>query len=186
MLGRLCEVVREAWQTVRETGKRDNTLLYNGEPMPEESEFILPEDLSGWDLTGYFGNHWKNLLTEPDFYPKTRPVEGARKGVHTLWGLGYRVVYVTSCIPGTADAKQEWLLKWGFLTPPNAIRDFIVVGDKSMVKADVLFDDAVHNVDPFPGAAFLVEHWHNRVTPCARPRIRGLFDAPRVLAKLGM
>lgn len=179
MLGRVCELVRTSWKRAREV---DALPTWHGEPLPAISENILPEDINGWDLKPYFGSYWHEYLTDEDFYPGVQPMPGARRGVHTLLSLGYRVIYVTSCIPGTADAKQQWLLDWGFLTEKNAVRDFFAVSDKSLVGADVLFDDAVHNVEPFPGRAFLVNHFHNRTTDCKRPRINSLLDAPNVLS----
>lgn len=182
MLGAVCSRFRDMWRTGDE---RWMIPMYRGEPVPETSRDILPEDISQWDLKPYFGPHWWEAIKEVGFYRTVQPVPGARRGVHTLLGLGYRVIYVTSCVPGTADAKQQWLLDWGFLTEKNAMRDFFAVSDKSLVKADALFDDNVNNVESFPKLGVLVNHWHNRSTPCKQRRIGGLFEAPALLSELG-
>lgn len=161
--------------------------FYNLWHRPVEKLPLLPEDLKGWDLNPVFGPGWQQWLTEPTFYSHcVLPVQGARRGIYELLAAGHRVVYVTSCVPGTADAKQRWLKKWGFLTDANYCRDYIAAADKSLIGVDVLFDDGVHNVDAFPGRAFLVNHWHNAETPCTRPRIRGMYESLPALRAAGL
>lgn len=183
MHGRICTILREAWKRARLCGCLPT---YCGAPLPPISERIMPDDIEGWDCEQFYGPHWRDLLTEKDFYTNVTPIAGARRGIRSLTEAGYRVIYVTSCLPGTADAKQRWLLDWGFLNADNAMRDFFAVSDKALVKADVLFDDGVHNVEAFPGHAFLVNHWHNLKTPCRRKRVAGLLSALSALRTVGL
>lgn len=139
---------------------------------------LLPEDLRGWDLTPYFGEGWQRWLATPEFYQKyVRPMPGARLGIERLRAAGERVVFVTSCVKGSTNQKQQWLVDWGFLTEENAEIDFFAVKDKKLVRLKALFDDGIHNVEAYPGPAFLVNHWHNSEEHCSRPRVRGIYEA---------
>lgn len=153
----------------------------------DPKKMILPEDLNGWDLNPYFGAGWQAWLTAPRFYRDfVRPMGGARLGVQRLRAAGERVVFVTSCVKGSTNQKHQWLIDWGFLDEENAERDFLAVKDKKLVRLKALFDDGIHNVDDYPGPAFLVNHWHNSGLPCKRPRVNGIYHALDTLQTHGL
>jgi 5'-nucleotidase len=132
-----------------------------------------------------------SILTEPDLYDNILPYEGARTAVEVLRQLGHRVVFVTSCVVGTADNKVRWLQRWGFLPKEKMNKDFVVAHDKALIRGDLLVDDGMHNVDAFPGAAVLITRMHNasqraQQNQYMRVRAPGLNRVPEIVNAAGM
>ncbi len=123
------------------------------------------DDVEVWDMhkavKAECGNKIYDILLEPDIYDYVLPMPGARDGIYRLLSAGYRVVYVSACIPGTDKWKMDWLVRWDFLTKTTCRRDFVCAYDKSLVRADFLFDDKPDNVRNFQGRACLVRRPHN-------------------------
>lgn len=140
---------------------------------------LLPEDLKEWKMAPGLkpecGDDIFSLL-DASLYDEVLPIPGARTAIYEMLSSGHRVIYVTSCLAGTADAKLAWLKRWRFLPNERQSRDFYASSDKSLINADVLFDDGIHNVEAFPRPAVLVEQPQNRLVPCWRPRIRALSE----------
>jgi 5'-nucleotidase len=147
------------------------------------------ESITTWDIVNFVkpecGKDIYNLLKDPHFYDSVQPFSDALRAIEDLRELG-RVVYVTTCAPGTMDQKFFWLQRHGFLPDTSsAINDYIPCKDKWLVNADILLDDGIHNVEPFPKAALLVQHTHNMTTQCSKPRIpgMGIRHAPAAVSK---
>src|SRR5690606_11848371 len=106
---------------------------------------LTPANIIYWNLANCVkpecGQQVYDILRQPDLYDNVRPIPGAKWGVEQLRRIG-RVVFVTAVVPGTLDAKLEWLYRNGFITRDS---DFIAAKDKSLVDGDVLIDDAPHN-----------------------------------------
>jgi 5'-nucleotidase len=154
----------------------------------EYDDTLIPEDITGWDISAHTKcpDKFHQYLYAPNLYKHVTPLLGTRPTVDAIRAAGHRVVFATSCTQGSEADKLAWLRRWGFAphaTLKDAMRDFYPCSDKSVIRADALFDDGVHNVEAFPSHAFLVDHPHNRRTPCTRPRIR-FSDWPRVLFQL--
>lgn len=109
-------------------------------------------------------------LADPDLYDNIQPIEGAVEGVRRLREMGHEVFYVTSCTYGMVDQKARWLERFGFATPrdngASLPRDLIVANSKQYIKADLLIDDAAHNiadwVDENRSRGILFDYPHNR------------------------
>lgn len=144
----------------------------------EYNDTLLPENIRGWGLKDQVkcGEKLYDLL-DATLYDEVLPLPGARGGIYELAAAGHRILYVTSCTRGTADAKLAWLVRWGFLPAQQFQPSFIAASDKSLIRADVLFDDHIKNVEAFPGMAFLVDQPHNREESCRRPRVSGMACA---------
>lgn len=128
------------------------------------SDNLTSADIAGWDFSQQLkpdarGGPFYDILREPDMYNHIQPLPGALAAISSIKDAGHRVVYVSSCVEGTADAKQDWLRRHGFL---DSSHDFIAASDKSLIRADCLLDDRPLNVDRFLGEAFLIAHPHNR------------------------
>lgn len=151
----------------------------------DHGDNLTPDDISEWDLSKLVrcGGDIYNYLHQPDLYEHVLPISGARPAIYTLLSMGHRVVYATSCPSGTAEFKRSWLLRWGFLTPANASRDFLPVSDKSLIHADYLFDDRPENIEGFTGTGVLIRRAHNQPTSHNRcpHQIGGLREAPKWL-----
>ena len=148
---------------------------------------LRPEDITDWNIGAQVkpecGDKIYAILDEPDLYQNIVPMRGALEAVELLRELG-RVVFVTAGATNATE-KFKWMKRWGFLPKQgHDTKDFICARDKALVRATFLFDDAVHNVDAFPGKAWLVSHHHNRNTKCLADRLpdgTGLKYAPEVL-----
>ncbi|UOF81164.1 5' nucleotidase [Caudoviricetes sp.] len=126
---------------------------------------LLSENVLSWDIQKFVKKGWEHrifeLLHDPTLYERVTPMTYARTAVYELLAMGHRVVYVSSCIPGTEGHKREWLVRWGFLTPATKGKDFVAMTDKSLIAADFLFDDRVDNLVGFKGVGVLVDRPHN-------------------------
>lgn len=139
----------------------------------ESGDTLLPEMLDGWDMGKQVREGWADRLYEfltPDLYDTVLPIPGARTAVEVLRLMGHRVVFVTSCVRNTADAKLNWLIRWGFLENRRFQPDFVTASDKRLIRADALADDRTEAVDSFPGMGFLVAQPHNARYAGRRPR----------------
>jgi 5'-nucleotidase len=146
---------------------------------------LTPDDAVHWDLTRVVklecGEDIYSFLRDGDLYENVLPIAGARDAIYSLLSRGHRVVYASACKGFySAQAKQRWLRRWGFLSDANLERDFLAVTDKSLVHADILFDDRIDNVRAFQSfsrCGVLINRKHNERDkwPC---RIPGLAHAP--------
>lgn len=143
------------------------------------------QTMTGWDLIPQVkpecGERIYEILREPDLYTHVKPIEGAWEGVELLRNAGYRVVFVTSCVAGTMDAKVRWLQRYGFLSDAHGLPDFIACTSKYLVDADVLIDDHEKNCWEFPRRSILVRHPHNRNSNWPGMQARSLFDAAQLI-----
>lgn len=126
---------------------------------------LTADEADRWELDEIVkpacGKRIFNYLKEPDLYDHVLPIPGARGAIYEMLATGHRIVYASSCPYETAAQKRAWLLRWGFLTPANVERDFLPVTDKSLIAADVLFDDRPENVEAFKGMGVLIRQPHN-------------------------
>lgn len=127
---------------------------------------LTPDDLTSWGYSDHVkpvcGKKVYKYFSEPGIYDSILPYDGALAGVEFLRRNGHRVIFVTSCPRGSVDMKLEWLCRHEFL--PSHLRvqkDFYAASDKSLIAADVLVDDAPHNLKTFPKWKVLVSRPHN-------------------------
>lgn len=150
---------------------------------------LTADDITSWSISAQTTKCTTDelfaIIKEPAFYEGVIPCPRARNGIYALLAAGYRVIYATSCTPGSEQAKNDWLVKWGFLTDENRRRDFVAVTDKSLVRADFLFDDRIENVETFKGQGVLVRRPHNSLEAWRCPvQVRGMEDALGFLNQL--
>ena len=106
------------------------------------------ERITTWDfhtlVNPLCGKGIYEYLSAPDLYECVQPIPGAVEGVEALRAAGHRILFVTHNVWGMTDQKAEWLLRHGFIhqrgrmLPP----ELIVTGEKTLVGADLLIDDA--------------------------------------------
>lgn len=142
---------------------------------------LLPEDIKTWEIERYVKKGWEekifDYLQDHNLYTSVLPMPWARTAIEQLREDGHRVIFVTACIPGTELKKRRWLEWWGFLT---AAQDFVVTTDKSLIRADFLFDDRPENVESFKGGiGVLVVRPHNEGSSWHGNRVQSLRYAPQ-------
>lgn len=99
-------------------------------------------------------------LSQPGFFRDLKPIPGAIEGVRTLLERGHEVVVVTAAKNGHRD-KAEWLREHlPFLPPEN----LVFTHRKELVRGDLLFDDAPHNLEAFAkyGVAVAMAYRYNQ------------------------
>ncbi|OHD28406.1 MAG: hypothetical protein A2Y38_16650 [Spirochaetes bacterium GWB1_59_5] len=123
-----------------------------------------PDRITDWDLHKYVkcGTRIYQYLTQPDLYDCVLPVPGAAEGILAIRNIDCRVVFATSCLSGTTDAKFKWLLRYFFLTNPKSRKDYVSIEDKGVLRGDVLIDDGPHNVEAFEGQVIVFDAPWNR------------------------
>ena len=145
---------------------------------------LYPEQIFAWELEKFvlpgFEKLVYSILQYPTLYDGVIPIPGALEAVLLFRARGHRVVFATSCPPGTAEHKYDWLVRHGFLEAGNR-KDFVPITDKSLVRADFLFDDHIKNIETFPGKGVLINRVHNSRLRFSGPSIAGLHYAPHYI-----
>lgn len=106
------------------------------------------DEMSDWKVADKFGQKILDLLDEEGFFASLVPYPNAVEVIERL-SKKHDVIIVTASVVGySMKEKGEWVAKHlPFLKPDN----FCIFKRKDMVRGDLLFDDAPHNVEDFPG-----------------------------------
>lgn len=120
------------------------------------------------------------IINSPEIYDGLEPEPGALEGLLELRSLG-RVLIVTHSLPKMADAKLDWLYSHGIEEA-----DVVMVKDKRLVQADLLIDDALHNVEPWiatgrPAVVFGRPWNRDWARPDLAPRAVHWEEVPRMV-----
>lgn len=126
-----------------------------------EGEDVSVDDIKTWDIHHYFkcGAKVFEYLTS-DLYRNLKPVEGSQDAVRKL--LDKYEIYV--CTIGTKH-KQSLIPKYEWLEehfPFIPISNLVLLGNKKMIKGDVMIDDGVKNFEGFEGRKLLFDCVHNQ------------------------
>lgn len=118
------------------------------------ADALTLDRLTSWDLHTHTkaecGQRIYEYLSDPDLYEYVSPVAGAAAVIAEWRRRGHGVVFVSACTYGMTDQKAQWLVRHGFSagrTRGALPDDFIPIRDKHLVRADVLIDDAPHNLE---------------------------------------
>lgn len=135
-------------------------------------DFLKMEDVKGWDLEKYakHGDKIFDVMAEEHFFRDLQPYEGAVEGVQTLIDAGLDVCIVTAVdyrFPLACKGKAEWMQKH---LPFIHKRRYVTAGDKWLIQADALIDDAPRNAIAYrehhPNAKIVgIEFPHNVDSP---------------------
>lgn len=119
------------------------------------------DDILGWDIKEF-------VKTENDvyrhldyhFFRNLEPIKGSQVAVRKLIEE-YDVYIVTTATthPRSLTAKLEWLTEHFPYMPHSKV---VLCGDKSIIRADFMIDDGVHNLETFVGTEILFDAPHNR------------------------
>lgn len=105
-------------------------------------------------------------LSMPGFFRDLRPIPGAIDGMRSLIERGHDVVVVTAARNGHRD-KIDWLReRLPFLDQNN----IVFAHRKYLVRGDILFDDAPHNLEAFEpyGQPVAMAYPYNESVTCPR------------------
>jgi len=138
--------------------------LYNA----EYGDRLHVDALAEWGPHRYAraGKAIYKYLTRPGFFRDLKPIPGAIEGVRALLARGHDVVVVTAARRGHGD-KLFWIREHLPFLP----RDNVVFAHrKELVRGDVLFDDAPHNLKAFEpyGTPVAMAYRYNEGLPYPR------------------
>jgi len=121
------------------------------------------QDLKVWDLTGLFpmltGEEADRPLYDDALWKSLSPKEGSVACLKRMLDDGHEVYIVTAAVYQTLPAKMEWLfthypyIKW---------ENVIITRRKQLIRADVLIDDGIHNLEGGDYFKILVDSPNNR------------------------
>jgi len=113
----------------------------------EYNDNIRPEDMKVWGPHRYAreGKRIYKYLSQPGFFRDLPPIPGAIKGMRHLIEAGHDVVIVTAARRGHDD-KLRWVEKHLSFLPKDHV---IFAHRKELVRGDIMFDDAPHNLRGF-------------------------------------
>lgn len=126
---------------------------------------LKPDDIKSWRLSDYVkdncGNYVYKLLEDYDLFRNLPVIEHSQ---YVVERLNYRHdVYITTSatsIKGSLAAKVEWINEHFPFIPDSNI---VLCGDKSIIHADIMIDDGIHNLRKFKGERkLLFDAPHNR------------------------
>lgn len=134
----------------------------------EYDDAIAPEMMKEWGphKVAKAGRSIYKYLGQPGFFRDLEPLPGAIDGVRALLDRGHEIVIVTAAKNGHRD-KLEWV--WTNL--PFLPRDNVIFAHrKELVRGDILFDDAPHNLEAFSayGTPVAMAYPYNEGVPYSR------------------
>jgi 5'(3')-deoxyribonucleotidase len=115
--------------------------------------FVARDDIKEyWAMEKILGPQGKDFLRacnrDPIFYYDLKPVQGALSGLMYLVGRPNMEVMIATAAPLDAPAsfhgKVAWMEKH---LPQFDMKRFVCIQKKSLLDADILIDDALHNVE---------------------------------------
>jgi 5'-nucleotidase len=126
-------------------------------------DHLAVSDITQWDVSKFAkpecGVKIYEYFEMPDAYEQALPVQNAYHGLLEIAKDGHRIVFVTTAAPGTAGVKQHILSDYGYLKDR---KNYVECADKSLIKADVLVDDGIHNLRHFSGERVIFDQPWNR------------------------
>jgi 5'-nucleotidase len=141
-------------------------------------------DLKGWNISTYVkpecGIRVFDYFSEPKLYETyVLPIDGAYAGMELLWKRGHRTIYPTKPSSRTEGIKFQWLAHYGFIFDR---RDYIEMHDKSLLRADVLVDDGLHNLKDFQGERIIFDQpWNESGTVNGSFRAHGWTEVVKII-----
>lgn len=122
---------------------------------------LTNEDIESWSIDKYVkcGKKIYDYL-DYDLFRNLPVIKHSQEVVKMLLEK-YEVFITTTAttIPKTLNAKLEWLNEY-FPFIPNS--NIVLCGSKSIIKADLMIDDGIHNLESFDGWGLLFDAPHNR------------------------
>ncbi|MDC6267257.1 5' nucleotidase, NT5C type [Lysinibacillus fusiformis] len=126
-----------------------------------ENENVQLQDVSSWDIEKYFkcGRKVFDYLNY-DLYRNLKPIEGSQDGVRMLQEkYDVYIVTVSTTHKDSLIAKIEWLEEYFPFIKKEKI---VLLGDKSIVRGDIIIDDSIKNLERFDGRKILFNSCHNQ------------------------
>ena len=134
---------------------------------------VKASDVTEWELAKVFPTLTKSELFEPlntpEFWDEVSIKEDAAAVIARLIKDGHEIYIITSSHYRTLPAKLDRCLfaHLPFLKKENVI----ITYNKSLIKCDLLLDDAEHNLRDFTGTKVIFDAPYNQNCVCADHRV---------------
>lgn len=119
------------------------------------------KEVTNWDIASHFKCGKKvYCYLKHDLYRNLDVIEDSQEVIKELT-IHYEVYFVTSATEFIESlvAKVEWIKEHFPFIP---MKNVVLCGDKSIIKADIMIDDGVHNLEKFDGIKLLFNAPHNQ------------------------
>ena len=121
------------------------------------------EDIKCWNISNYVKPEAKdymlNILNLHKFYRDLTVTSDSQRVLEKL-SKEYEIIIVTDPFTRMSfKSKYDWL-KENFPFVPT--KNYVFTGNKSIIKADYLIDDGIHNLEGFQGYGLLYDAPYNR------------------------
>lgn len=119
---------------------------------------LVPDDITTWNLVEHVKEEAKpfalNIFDIHKFYRDLEVVSDSQRVLEKL-SETYEIIIVTDPYTRMSyKSKHDWLEEnFPFIPKKN----YVFTGNKSIVKADYLIDDGVHNLESFSGTPILYD-----------------------------
>ena len=148
------------------------------------SEKIKVEDFKEWDVSKVVPQSRLDIFwsipTWQTFWDEIEPRFGAYKYAQLL-NQEYELYFVTATRLGMSDHKINKFLNMFNWVKPNQI---IICQNKSMIKGDLLIDDAYHQLQNFTGKKLLVTRSWNEVIDTQNSNMTRGYDWSDIYIKV--
>ena len=118
----------------------------------EWDDNLVKEDLLEWDITKFVKPECRDkvyeIIMRDGFYADLDIISGAQEGVNALQEMGYNICIASASPKPAYTDKHNWIKKH---FPTINTDNIIFTKNKSLVKADLLLDDGIHNLESFTG-----------------------------------
>jgi 5'-nucleotidase len=137
--------------------------IYNA----EFGENLTPADVRTWEFspevfTKSTEEHIAEYFNRPGFWSELTPIKGAVESLKYLHGQGHVLKIVTAVPTHSPRCCYEKLMWVENHLPFIGHDNFHATKDKAGVRGDLLFDDAIHNIDTFPGLTCVLDTAYNQ------------------------
>lgn len=144
-----------------------------------EDDNVVASNIIGWNVDAHFkcGTKVYEYLSY-DLY-RNLPVMHESQRVVKALSEKYEIIIVTSATSylDSLKAKVEWIHEHFDFIP---LKNIILCGRKDFIKADIMIDDGVHNIETFDGRGLLFTAGHN-LTETRFERVNGWLDVEQLL-----
>lgn len=125
---------------------------------------VKTEDIKQWHFFKYFPELTEDELFAPlfvpEFWDEVKIKHEAPEVVERLLAEGHKIYVVTSSHYKSLEVKLQRCLFKNF--PHLSEKNIITTYDKSLIKVDLLLDDAEHNLKDFTGIRVLFDAPYNK------------------------
>ena len=145
----------------------------------ETGQRLTMNEIAGLLEAEAFPNQIK-WVTTPGFFRNVPVMPGSREGLKRL-NDNYMVIVVSMAteFPNSLTDKQLWLhdnfpfISW---------QQIVFCGSKSLIRADIMIDDHLKNLDNFDGETIMFTQPHNMLAITRHRRVNSWKDIEKVLS----